>query len=152
MPRQLYALLTARSFRARAQNCATSLGVLFQKAPLYRGFTYSKKRLVTPNWIFPLCSPPRHQSTNNQDERPPMPIPPFSTVQSSFLHQTSIVSTLSEGRESNPTRCSGIGPHSRAMSSDLSRESRPILAGILRTDIIQKLLVKFDGVLLGLLT
>jgi hypothetical protein len=38
------------------------------------------------------------------------------------------------------------------MSSDLSRESRPILAGIPRTDIIQKLLVKFDGVLLGLLT
>jgi len=37
---------------------------------------------------------------------------------------------LSEGRESNPTRGSGIGPHSRAMSSDLSRESRPVLAGI----------------------
>src|SRR6266496_6854622 len=51
--------------------------VLFQKAPLYRGFTYSKKRLVTANWIFPLSSPPRHQSTNNQDERSPTPIPPF---------------------------------------------------------------------------
>jgi hypothetical protein len=122
-----------------------------------KGFVVSRihvfqKQLVTPNWILPLCSPPRHQSTNNQDERPLTPIPPFSTVQSSFLHQTSIVSTLSEGRKSNPTRGSGIGPHSRAMSSDLSRESRPILAGIPRTDIIQKLLVKFDGVLLGLLT
>ena len=65
---------------------------LFQKAPLYRRFTHSKKRLVTVNWIFPLCSPPRHQSTNNQYERSPTPIPPLWTVQSSFLHQTPIVS------------------------------------------------------------
>src|SRR4030095_11381002 len=72
------------------------------------------------------------------------PVPPLWTFQLSLLHQTSIA--LSKGRESNPTRGSGIGPHSRAMSSDLSRESRQILARIPRTDIIQKLLVKFDGV------
>ena len=74
-----------------AKLCHLSQG-LFQKAPLYRRFTHSKKRLVTVNWIFPLCSPQRHQAQIFRMNVHQRPIPPLCTVQSSFLHQTSIVS------------------------------------------------------------
>src|SRR4029450_2100343 len=68
-----------------AKLCQLSRG-LIPKVSVVSRIHVSKKRLVTPNRIFPCCSPPRHKTKNNQDNRSPTPIPPFPTVQSSFLH------------------------------------------------------------------
>jgi hypothetical protein len=90
----------------------------------------SQRRLITLNWIFP-CS--RNRPITAQIIRMNVHQRPFrrsglSNQAVCTRHRSS--APLSEGRESNPTRGSGIGPHPRAISSDLSREGRPILARI----------------------
>jgi hypothetical protein len=87
-------------------------------------------RFITLNWIFP-CS--RHRPITAQIIRmnlPQLPSRRSGLSSQAFCTRHRSSAPLSEGRESNPTRGSGMGPYSRAMSSDLSRESRPILAGI----------------------